>query len=260
MLRNERRQLRADFGYVPLMLSRYIPDDALDGAIKMVRQVNGVTTYLSWAATGKTRMEEGVAYASAVAAIDVVTDHYNEAVHGQVQSAIDGDPPRECLELVPIAIEMSRSPGLDTLLLRIAHWQDESLAQFDNPGGRTLEELTVKKGGWSAVAHLHAIKDPVTDEEADFMMEFGHVMQLLDDYVDCPEDEREGISTLFTEGHMTSDDLEARRRELISDMESLWGRSTATRRFDRLTRWHRRLGDFVNRTGIGPERVVPYYF
>lgn len=260
MFERELRQLRADFGAVPYVIARHIPTEVQGDAIKMVRQVNGVTTYLSWAAVGEDRTEEGMYYAASLAAIDAVTDHYNEDVYFQVLAALGGGEHRDCLELVPLASEMARSDGTENAIAMVARWQDRSLAQFESPDERELEDITRGKGGWSAVGHLHAIKEDVPAREVEFMEDFGYVMQLLDDYIDQPADEKEGISTLFTEGHMNGADLERERREMLDDMESLYGRSAATRRFSRLTRAHKRLGDVVNKTGIPPEKILPWYF
>lgn len=257
---NERRQVHYDFGLAPGLIEKYLPPAEQEGALKMTRHVNVVTTYLSWMAVGEPRHFEGSLYAAAIAAMDCVTDYRNERIgDGITRRALDGDPEYPELELVETASGVARGEGFDFGMEKIAEWQDESLKQFDDPSPSDLMLVTEMKGGWSARTHLHALKEDPTDEEQTFIMEFGAVMQLLDDYLDQPDDEAEGISTLFTEGHFTREDLARQREQMMDKAESLWGESAATRRFRHILRLHTLLGDVANKTPLRPEWLVPWY-
>jgi len=260
VLRNEREQVGHDFGLAPSLIRRYIPEPEREGSLKMVRHVNVVTTYLSWMAVGEPRHFEGSMYAAAVAGMDCVTDHRKEKIGGgRTRRALDGFADYPELELVELASDVARGSGFDYGMKKIAEWQDESLKQFDEPTMSDLSATTEFKGGWSAYAHLHALKDEPTEDEVEFIMDFGAVMQLLDDYLDQPDDRAEGISTLFTEGYCTRQDLVLRREQMMDDAEDLWGESAATRRFRRILRLHTRLGDVANKTRLRPEWLVPWY-
>jgi hypothetical protein len=260
MLSHERRQLGHDFGFAPALIERHIPEPEREGSLKMVRHVNVVTTYLSWMAVGEPRHFEGSLYAAAIAAMDCVTDYRNERIGGGVtRRALHGGTEYPELELVETASDVARSPEFDDGMEKIAQWQDESLSQFEDPSATDLMLVTEMKGGWSARTHLHALKAEPTYDEVEFMLEFGAVMQLLDDYLDQPDDEDAGISTLFTEGYTTRQDLAFRREEMMDEAEALWGASPATRRLRRILRLHTRLGDVANRTPLRPEWLVPYY-
>lgn len=259
--RAERRQLGYDFGFAPALVSRYIPEGAQGDALKMVRQVNGVTTYLSWMATGEPRIFEGTVYAAAIAGMDVVTDYHKEEVGGGVTAAaLDGDAAYPSLELMGLASSVSRGPDFDYYVGKIAKWQDASLDQFGDPDGSRLRTITRRKGGASALAHLHAVKDQPAAEEDSFMHEFGTTMQLLDDYLDQPGDRAEGISTLFTEGVYDRSDLEDHIEGVEDGCRSLWGDTKPVRRFSKLMRYHYALGRVENKTPIPAARLVPWYF
>jgi len=260
MLPNERRQIRYDFGLAPDLIETYLPDDEQEDALKMVRHVNVVTTYLAWMAVGESRHYEGVLYAAALGGMDAVTDHrQSHLADGTTLAALEGQAPHEELELVTLASEAARSDDFDFALQQVAAWQDHSLEQFDSPNKSRLVDITKKKGGYSAMAHLYAIKDDVTHPEERFMLEFGETMQWLDDYLDQPQDREAGISTLFTEGYVNREDLVRKRNRMMDRAEGLWGRSAATRRFRRILKLHTRLGDIANRFDTDPARFVPYY-
>ncbi len=260
MFESERRQIRYDFGLAPELVGNYLPDEAYQDGVALVRQVNGVTTYLSQMATGEVRHYEAVVYAAAIAGVDCVTDIRNEEVGEPVRAALGGDVEYPELELVPQASEAARGDGFETALIEVAESQDVSLTQFDDIRPGELWDITRFKGGWSAKAHLEAIKSDVTAEEDELMEEFGFLMQLLDDYLDQPEDKREGISTLFTEGEMNSADLAEKIDEVERRTENVWGRSEASERFFDICRYHRRIGQLANHTPLDPEQHIPYYF
>lgn len=261
MFKPERTQLDFDFNFAPQLVNRYIGDVAQDEALTMVRQVNGVTTYLSWMATGEVRMFEGTTYAVGIAGMDVVTDVLQQPVSGGVtEAALDGHPPMRELEALTLASEVARGPGFDRAVQKIAEWQDKSLQQFNDPGEDALREITSKKGGYSALAHLHALKADPSDTEEKFMFAFGETMQLLDDYLDQPGDKEEGISTLFTEGHLDADDLSWHIEFVEQRAEELWGPSKAVSRFGKVMRMHRRLGKLENKYPGTAERLLPWYF
>lgn len=261
MLSPERQQVRSDFGLAPELVRRYVGDVAREDALTMVRQVNGVTTYLSWMATGEVRLFEGTVYAVGIAGMDVVTDVLKEPVSdGATEAALDGHPPMKELEALSLASDVARGPRFDHAVAQLASWQDRSLEQFDTPDEDRLRDITRKKGGYSALAHLHAVKRDVTLAENEFMFTFGETMQLLDDYLDQPGDEAEGISTLFTEDYMDSGDLLDRIEVTERKARRVWGDTKAVRRFGKVMRAHRRLGQVENAAPGTAERLLPWYF
>lgn len=261
MFTPERQQIRSDFGLAPELVRRYVGDVAQEEALTMVRQVNGVTTYLSWMSTGEVRLFEGTVYAVGIAGMDVVTDVLKKPVSdGATEAALNGHPPMKELEALSLASDVARGPCFDHAVRRIAEWQDRSLQQFESPDEERLRDITRKKGGYSALAHLHAVKRDVTPAEDKFMLTFGETMQLLDDYLDQPGDEAEGISTLFTEGHMDGDDLLDHIEVTERKARGLWGDTEAVRRFGKVMRAHRRLGQVENTVPGAAERLLPWYF
>lgn len=261
MLSAERAQLSYDFGLAPRLVRRYIPEEERSDSLKTVRQVNGVTTYLSQMACDEVRHVEAVYYAVAIAAIDAVTDYRGERLSdGLVQDALNGEWGHPELEAVHVANEFAKGPRFKDALLNLSSWQDESLKQFDNPSEQKLLEITRGKGGYSALGHLHAMKENPTDAEDQLMMDFGFAMQLLDDYLDKQGDRASGISTLFTRGVFDRRDLFAILRTLQSDAADVWGDSPELRRFFRVCRAHARLGDLENGSVIPVKRIIPFYF
>lgn len=261
MLSAERAQLSYDFGLAPRLVNQYIPEAEQSDSLKTVRQINGVTTYLSQMACDEVRHVEAVYYAVAVAAIDAVTDYRGERLSdGLVQDALNGEWEYPELEVVHVANEFAKGPRFEDSLIAIASWQDDSLKQFDNPSDQELLQITQGKGGYSAVGHLHAMKESPSIAENQLMMDFGFVMQLLDDYLDKQGDRRAGISTLFTRGAFDRSDLCAVIADLRTECEEVWGGSPALRRFFRVCKTHARLGDLENGSVIPVKRLIPFYF
>lgn len=257
----EREQLRHDFKTAPRLVDLYFNDEDREDALTMVRQVNGVSTYLSWMATGEPRIFEGTVFAVGIAGMDVITDERNESVsEWKVEAALENTPPEPELRPLSSASDIARGPGFDDAVLNIAQWQDYSLEQFGSPTQERLHEITRGKGGYSALAHLHALKESPTREEKTFMLPFGETMQLLDDYLDQPHDESDGIATLFTEGYMDGDDLLDSIQRVERHSRDVWGDTRAVRRFGRVMRAHRRLGQLENRWPGAASRVLPWYF
>lgn len=261
ILKPERRQLRYDFGFAPQLAETYFPDAEYEGGLKMIRQVNGVTTYLSQMATGDHRMIEGCIFAAAIAGMDVVTDYYHEELYPDlVNSALDGNPRYDCLKLLPVSASLARGPKYKTYIKRLAGWQDESLHQFDERPVEWVRDVTKYKGATSALAHLHALKENPSEREEEVIEEFGYLMQLLDDYLDKPKDEKAGISTVFTMGEMNVVDLCRKREDVLEQLEALYGPSPALSRFGKVTRAHIKMGDLENTTPISASTVLPWYF
>jgi hypothetical protein len=158
-----------------------------------------------------------------------------------------------------LASDIARGPRFDEAVRYIGNWQDASMKQTEDLHSAEVHDITFHKGGSSALANLHMVKDSPSNREDRFAMQFGYLMQLLDDYRDQPEDDEEGLSTLFTIGDMDAADL----RETIADVESqaidLYGDTPAVRRFFRVCRMHYRLGWMANNTPIDPSSVVPWY-
>lgn len=254
-------QMYVDMGFIPDMVSNHIPEQYQDGALKMCRQVNGVTTYLSWMALGAPRHAEAALFAVGVAGMDVVTDERNVRLSdGVVDGALAGEPEYPELEPLALASDMAQNRGFDDSIRCLAHWQDVSLRQFEDPPPEELYEITRGKGGYSALAHLQSMKEDIDATEADLMIDFGETMQLLDDYLDRPKDIEEGISTLPASTPFDSDDLLAQIEYMEDRLADYYGDKRSVKRFGRVMRAHRRLGMVENRRPGTAERFLPWYF
>lgn len=260
MFTAERAQLSYDFGLAPRLVRQYIPEPERKDSLKTVRQINGVTTYLSQMACGEVRHVEAVYYAVGIAGMDVVTDYRQETLSdGVVVDALDGDWAYPELEALHAAAEFAKGPKFRDAVLSLAKWQDESLKQFGELSPDELEGITYGKGGFSALGHLHAMKERPSPEENKLIRNFGYVMQLLDDYLDQPGDDAAGISTLFTSGEYDRSSLCYEIGKLRRWCEDVWGETPALGRFFRICRLHARLGDVENNTLIPVKRAVPFY-
>jgi hypothetical protein len=261
MLKPERKQIGHDFSTAPELVDRYVGDVAYDDALKMVRQVNGVSTYLSWVVTGQSRHFESMMFAVGIAGMDAVTDVMNKPVSdGRTEAALRGDPPLKELEALALASAISRSPDFDYHVMRLAEWQDKSLQQFEDPDRDTIMSITRWKGAYSALAHVHAMTDDVTRDEEQYIGRFGFTMQLLDDYLDQPHDEAAGQSTLFTEGYWDGADLQDTIETVVELGRQTYDRPEAWDRFEKVLYAHKRMGDIENRFPGAASRLLPWYF
>lgn len=260
MIRNELRQLAADFGSIPELVEYHCPESDHEEAVKMVRQVNAVNTYLSWMATGRARTKEGVWYGLALAAMDEVTDELQEPLTaGFMRESFRNDVETPRNEAVATAERYSRHPDFMRVLNDVAYWQDKSLSQFEDIDHERVHRITEQKGGSSGLAHLFMVKEEADDEERLFAYQFGSLMQLLDDYLDQPKDEEVGISTMFTRGCMGRENLRKFAETVMDNAEELWGRGPATRRFRWVVRAHIKLGWVENESRFSASTLVPWY-
>lgn len=261
MLGAEMRQVYHDATTAKELVKEYIPEEAHKPALLMARQVNGVSTYLSQIATGEVRHVEGLYFAVGIAGMDVMTDYYNRRVSdGLVYDALTGDDTEGPMGALHKAEKLAYSENFHEPILDLAEYQDQSLVQFDDAGRTELRRITERKGGASGIAHLHALKGDISLKETSVMQEFGFTMQLLDDHLDKAKDEREGIKTLFTEGHYDTDALRARTQELSERLEKVFGPSSALDRFGKVMSMHIRLGRLEQRVPGTASRLLPWYF
>lgn len=260
MFSEEIEQIRKDRKLVPRLVDRYCPETDRKDAIRMVRQINAVNTYLSWMARGAASPFHGAVFGTAIAAMDEVTDELNEELaDGRVREALRGNPQSPQMAAVDLAADFARGPQFAPAMRQVAKWQDASLEQFDDPSVERVREITEMKGGASALAHLHMVSPKPTDSENDYMKRFGYTMQLLDDYMDQPGDEDDGITTLFTLGVEDHESVSALRQLTVEEARKLWGDRLPVARFDRLTRWHLRLGRVENDTPLRARWLCPWY-
>ena len=261
MVYAEAKQVYHDFSTAPDLVERYIPEEARAPALRMARQVNGVTTYLSQIATGETRHVEGLYFAVGIAGMDVITDIYQQPVgEGRTLAALRGENEGGPMHGLYAANKLAHSIHFEEPVTALARWQDQSLHQFRDMSADELRQVTQAKGGNSALAHLHAIKSNISPEEEQAMYEFGYVMQLLDDHLDMRKDKDEGIATMFTEGHLTTGDLRGKVKELRRLLIEVYGHSKALDRFCKVMRWHIKLGEAERMRPGTAHRVLPWYF
>lgn len=261
MLSDIRSQLRSDFRVLPKVVDSMFREEHHEDVLQMMRQVNGVTTYLSQMSLGKTRRAEATLFAAGVAGMDVVTDIRGERLSdGAVKATLAGNPPYPELEPLWMASDMAQCHRFDSAIESLARYQDRSMKQEGDPTNSELRDITRHKGGYSALAHLYSMKSTPTPTEKDLMMDFGHTMQLLDDYIDQPEDKEEGVSTLFTAGVADRSNLRARIARLQGDLRATYGDTEAVTRFGRVMRWHYRLGRLENKRPGTVGSLLPWYF
>jgi hypothetical protein len=259
-MRDVARQLRTDFTTVPDLVDRYVVHTPRDEAIKAARQVCGVTHYLSLMATGRAHMHRCALFGVTIVCIDEVTDELGEKLYlDPIHDAFDGDPPFASLEIIPEMDTMAKSPRFGEAITHIAKAQDQSLSQFDDITPSLAEAITLKKGGWSARANLATVKPDIGMTEWDAAWEFGSLMQQLDDYLDKPKDVDAGLSTMYSLGEWDKQHLhnEIKRVEEIAAAE--WGKSRAHKRFFRICRLHRILGQIENETPLKAAWFAPGY-
>lgn len=260
VLRTLPTQLRHDFGFTPTLVDHYVTERDRADALRAARQVTGVGTYLSKIVCGEARMFENAVYATLIVCIDEASDDVGEPLYPMpIDRAIQGDPPTESLDIVPLAVSVARSPGIETALRRLANWQDQSREQEgDIPEHRT-ETITHEKGGWSAVGHVHAMCENPTEEDLQFAHRFGFLAQLLDDYLDQPDDEADGVSTMFTDGTYTGEMLSKEIDKVEQMAHRQYDRPTAVNDLFAICRTHKLLADVRNRTRFDPSRLLPWY-
>jgi len=260
MIRNELRQARLDFSLAPELAREHCEHADHEEATKFIRVLSGVTHYLSRIATGEARIYEGHLYGALGVRIDEITDEQRDEIpEDTARKALDGEHDDETLDIFELTSAAARSPEFDDALLEVVRQQNRSLEQFDDLCEPEARGIVMDKGGASGVAHVHLIKEYVSpsDETAGYL--WGALMQLLDDYLDQPDDAADGISTVFTEGYMDAAELERIRRDSLKRIEATWGPSSGMRRFRRITQLHRYAGMLRNRTPLEPSWVCPWY-
>lgn len=254
------RQLQTDFDLVPDLVDEYVIHTPRSEAIKAARQVCGVSHYLSLMSTGYVDMHKCALYGVTIVCIDEVTDEMGEKLHPEpISDAIRGEPEYEPLEIIPDAIEEARHDMFDLAIAHICDAQDASLAQFDNPTPEEVTYITRQKGGNSALANLYMVKGEVSEVEEDLMMDFGTLMQMLDDYLDQPKDREQGLDTKYTIGLSNRNSLKCRINQVERDAIAEWGRSDALSRFFNICRLHRVLGRVENETPLRAKWLAPGY-
>lgn len=259
-MRDIARQLRNDFTTLPALVDEYVVHTPRSEAIKAARQVAGVTHYLSLMATGDVDMHKCAQFGVLIVCIDEVTDELGrELCPTPITDALLGSPPFASLRVVGAANDRAENSEFAFAVKEICRAQDDSLAQLDDIDVDEVMRITRAKGGWSAEANLKMVKQEVTDEEREFIAEFGFLMQMLDDYLDQPKDRANGLSTPFTVGEWDGAQLSALIDITERDARRVWGRTDAGDRFFDICRLHKRLGDVENNTRLSASTLAPGY-
>jgi hypothetical protein len=260
MIRDELRQLHYDFSLAPDLAERYTEHEDNPAVVRFIRVVGGVSHYLSRMATGDARIYEGQVFGALGVRMDEVTDVAEREIdQRKFRAALRGDEQVDGWEIATLAGDVARSDAFPEKMVDVARAQNDSLVQFDETDHGTLFGITSNKGGHTGVANLHMVKEDPARHEEQVAYDFGVLMQLLDDYLDQPDDEADGISTLYTEGHFDRSDLEYHRKRVLTAAEKTWGESTASERFRAVTKLHSRAGWLNNETPIDPSWIVPWY-
>jgi hypothetical protein len=260
MLDVERRQIRTDFGFTPTLVDEYVNDTPRKDALRAARQVTGAGTYLSWMVTGEPNFIENAVYAVTIVCLDEVTDERGESLSdGTTTNALHGENDHPSLEILDVARSLAKGHRFEEAIQQVAYWQDQSLGQERDISPERVRKVTRRKGGWSALGHLHMMTSDTDRDTDEFASRFGYVMQLLDDYLDQPEDEAEGVTTELTCGEKNAGDVARHVDDMLDDAEMRWGNSKAVSRFRKVTSLHLTMGDVANRTPANPSWFVPWY-
>lgn len=260
VLRTLPAQLRHDFGFTPTLIDHYVTERDRADALRAARQVTGVGTYLSKIICGEPRMFENAVYATLIVCIDEASDDVGESLYpNAIRQACNGNPPSESLEVVPLALSVSRSHGLGVTLRKLADWQDQSREQENDISEHRVETITHEKGGHSAVGHVQMMCDDPTHDDLTFAHRFGFLAQLLDDYLDQPDDEADGVSTMFTDGTYTGEMLSKEIDEVEQMAHRQYDAPTAINDLFAICRTHKFLADVRNHTRFDPSRLLPWY-
>lgn len=255
-----REKLRYDFGHLPDIVDRYVVHTPRSDALRAARQVTTVGTWLSKMAQGEPAPVENAYYAVAIVCLDEVTDECGDDLYPHaINAAIEGEPDHPSLEIIPVLTAMRDDPAFEDALRKVALWQDKSQEQAADIDAHEVEAITYHKGGWSAVGHLRAMVPGPSPDEVDFARKFGFLAQLLDDYLDQPEDETEGISTMFTDTTYTRGMLSEQLSETEELAEDVFGDVPAVEALFNICRLHREVGYFRNETPLDPTRLTPWY-
>ena len=259
-MRDIARQLRTDFGHLPDLVDEYVVHTPREEALKASRQVCGVSHYLSLMATGEADMHRCAMFGVAITCIDEVTDELGEELHpGPIRSALDGEPEYEPLRILPVVSDLAESDRFGYAITQIAKAQDMSMSQFDDISEESVAHITQKKGGWSARANLAMFKGDITPHEWGCVHNFGFLMQMLDDYLDYPKDQRNGLTTLYEFNKYNKRYLAGLINDVAGETAALWGKSRAHSRFFNTCRAHRYLGQVENETPLQASWFAPRY-
>lgn len=259
-MRDVARQLRSDLIRVPTLVDEYVVHTPRPEAIKAVRQVAGVSHYLSLMSGAEVDMHKCALYGVVIACIDEVTDELGEELHPTpITHALMGDPPYESLRIVASTNERAADDDYPFAVKEIANAQDRSLRQLDDISITEVEEITRLKGGQSARANLAFLRSDISTDEWALMDDFGFLMQMLDDYLDQPKDRANGLSTLFTLGAWDGDDLADLIDRTERSVRDQWGDKPSVDRFFNICRLHKRLGDVENKTPLSASHFAPGY-
>lgn len=90
-------------------------------------------------------------------------------------------------------------PDVFTSLLSIHEAQEKSLLQQMNTSTNDVLAVSVEKGGASVLADAYLVRGVLTETEAQFMFDYGVLLQLIDDLQDIEEDAAVRHQTLFTQ-------------------------------------------------------------
>lgn len=254
-------QVYHDFGSQRYRAEEYFPRGARAEALKAARHVNGVSAALMPLVSPRARWDVANEYAAAVAGVDVATDHHGLTLSdGLMGRALLGEAELDCLEPVGEVNRMAGGGGFETAMHGLAKAQDLSIEQKTRTGDGFLRRVTGMKGGYAFNAHAYVLADGLDEELHEWSMNTGFVMQLLDDYLDQPEDEEDGINTLFTEGYWDSERLAGTIDVVADETVKVFGDTRAVRRFVRMLRLHYRVGKVENRWPGVVGKLLPWYF
>ena len=109
-------------------------------------------------------------------------------------------------------------------VMAVHEYQMLSRRQRDTVDPETLLEIARGKGGYAIVAMFALMRESMSAEETGLLLQFGEVIQLLDDYQDIELDRQNGVHTVITEGICGLPDVRKILRRLYPQFGTFYGR------------------------------------
>lgn len=109
-------------------------------------------------------------------------------------------------------------------VMAVHEYQILSRKQRETVTRETLFEITRGKGGNAVVTLFALMRESMSSEEVDLLLQFGEAAQILDDYQDIEFDLQNGVHTLITEGICGLHDIRVILQRLHPELCMFYGR------------------------------------
>lgn len=105
----------------------------------------------------------------------------------------------QLIKMIELEFNRADYPGVYSSLLAIHRAQEKSLLQQMNATKEEILAISVEKGGMSVLTDAYLIRGTLTEKEAQFIFDYGVLLQLIDDLQDIEEDSKANHQTIFTQ-------------------------------------------------------------